>query len=43
MATWNAVAGRDLTIDAATAVREGDIASFEVRSLDGTTILRGVA
>jgi anti-sigma factor RsiW len=42
VATWNAVAGRELTIDAATAVRGDDIQSLEVRSHDGTTILRSV-
>jgi hypothetical protein len=40
VATWNAVAGRELTIDAATAVRGDDIASLEVRAQDGTTLLR---
>jgi Putative zinc-finger len=43
VATWKAVAGREFTIDAATAVHEEDIASFEVRDLDGTLILRAVA
>ncbi len=42
VATWNAVAGRELTIDAATAVRERDIASIEIRSQDGTPLLRTV-
>jgi hypothetical protein len=42
VATWNGVPGRELTIDAATAVRGDDIASMEVRSQDGTTILRTV-
>lgn len=42
VATWNAVAGRELTIDAATAVRGDDIVSFEIRSLDGDAILRTV-
>jgi hypothetical protein len=43
VATWNGVPGRELTIDAATAVREGDIAVLEIRSEDGTTILRATA
>jgi hypothetical protein len=42
VATWNAVAGKELTIDAATAVRGDDIAALEVQSPDGTTILRTV-
>ena len=42
VATWNAVAGRELTIDAATAVREADIASIEIRAEDGTPLLRTV-
>jgi hypothetical protein len=42
VATWNAVAGRELTIDAATAVREHDIASIEIRSQDGTPLMRTV-
>ena len=40
VATWNAVAGRELTIDAATAVRGDDIASMEIRAEDGTLLLR---
>lgn len=40
VATWNSVAGKHLTIDAATAVRSGDLAGLEIRSQDGTTILR---
>ncbi len=39
VATWNAVAGRELTIDAATAVRGDDIASLEIRAEDGTPLL----
>jgi predicted anti-sigma-YlaC factor YlaD len=42
VATWNAVAGKELTIDAATAVRGDDIAALEVQAQDGTTILRTV-
>jgi Putative zinc-finger len=42
VATWNAVAGRELTIDAATAVRGRDIASIEIRAEDGTPLLRTV-
>ncbi|GAA2721501.1 anti-sigma factor family protein [Cellulomonas aerilata] len=40
VATWNAVAGKELTIDAATAVRGDDIASLEVLAEDGTILLR---
>jgi len=40
VATWNAVAGRELTIDAATAVRGDDITSIEILAEDGTTLLR---
>jgi Putative zinc-finger len=43
VATWNGLEGKDFVIDAATAVRTGDIASLEVRSLDGTTLLRAEA
>jgi hypothetical protein len=43
VATWNGVPGKELTIDAATAVRGDDIAALEIRAQDGTTILRGVA
>lgn len=42
VATWNAVPGRELTIDAATAVRGDDIALIEVRAPDGTPVLRTV-
>jgi Putative zinc-finger len=42
VATWNAVAGRELTIDAATAVRGDDIVSIEIRAQDGTPVLRSV-
>ena len=40
VATWNAVAGKELTIDAATAVRGPDIAWMEIRAQDGTPVLR---
>ena len=40
VATWNAVAGRELTIDAATALRGPDIAWMEIRAQDGTPVLR---
>ncbi|WP_298458612.1 anti-sigma factor [uncultured Cellulomonas sp.] len=40
VATWNAVAGRELTIDAATAVRAPDIDRLEVLAEDGTVLLR---
>ena len=40
VATWNAVAGKELTIDAATAVRSPDIAWMEIRAQDGTPVLR---
>jgi Putative zinc-finger len=39
VATWNGLLGKEFTIDAATAVRADDIASLEVRSQDGTTLL----
>ena len=39
VATWNAVAGKELTIDAATAVRWDNIAWMEIRSQDGTAVL----
>jgi hypothetical protein len=42
VATWNAVAGRELTIGAATAVRGDDIAAIEIRAEDGTAVLRTV-
>ncbi len=42
VASWNAVAGRELTIDAATAVREADIAGVEILAEDGTPLLRSV-
>jgi hypothetical protein len=40
VATWNAVPGKELTMDAATAVRRGEITAMEVRSQDGTVVLR---
>jgi hypothetical protein len=42
VASWNAVAGREFTIDAATAVREVDIAGVEIQAEDGTPLLRSV-
>lgn len=40
VATWGAVPGRQVTVQAATAVRLDSIASLEVRGPDGTPLLR---
>jgi hypothetical protein len=40
VATWNALAGKEFIIDAATALKGPDIASIEVRAQDGTPVLR---
>ena len=40
VASWLALPGRTMTLDAATASRWGDIASVEVRSADGQAILK---
>jgi anti-sigma factor RsiW len=42
VASWNAIAGREFTVDAATAVREADIAAVEIQAEDGTPLLRSV-
>lgn len=39
-ASWLGVPGRELTINAATAVNEADIAAIEVHAADGETLLR---
>lgn len=38
-ATWNAVVGKEVTVDAATAVRLSDIVTIAVRTTGGTTVL----
>lgn len=38
-ATWNAVIGKEVTVDAATAVRLNDIVTIAVRTAGGTTVL----
>ncbi|WP_137824781.1 zf-HC2 domain-containing protein [Brevibacterium sp. 2SA] len=38
-ATWNAVSDKQVTVDAATATRLGDIVTITIRTADGTTIL----
>lgn len=40
VATWGAVPGREVTVQAATALRLGAITELEVRTADGTPVLR---
>jgi hypothetical protein len=40
VATWRALPGRTMTLDAATASRRGDIASVEVRTAGGQPVLK---
>ena len=40
VATWRALPGRTMMLDAATASRRGDIASVEVRTADGEPVLK---
>ena len=40
VASWRALPGRTMTLDAATASRWADIASVEVRTADGRTVLK---
>jgi hypothetical protein len=40
VASWLALPGRTMTLDAATASRWGDIASVEVRTADGQAVLK---
>lgn len=43
VASWRAIPGRVLTVRGATALRPGQITEIEVRTADGTPVLRGTS